>query len=125
MSQGDAQRVWFPEMIDELRAQWRPDLSFEALITLRDHLDAMLQQIRHDRKIHSATVRCPHCRRMTEAAPPQVTVRAMILSLLRSDIAAADQVHTLEKSWAAHRKQNTLGVLGKPTEPAPATPCAH
>jgi hypothetical protein len=62
---------------------------------------------------------------MAEAAAPQVTVRAMILSLLRSDIAAADHVHALEKSWAAHRKQNSLGVDGKPTESTPATSCAH
>src|SRR6266849_260769 len=26
----DAQRVWFPEMIEKLRSQWRQDLSFDA-----------------------------------------------------------------------------------------------
>jgi hypothetical protein len=125
MSHVDAQRIWFPELIDQLRSEWRADLSFDALVTLRENLDAALQQIRRDRQIHSANVRCPQCRRMAESPAPQVSVRAMILSLLRFEIAPAEQVHALEKSWAAHRKQNTLDILGKPAQPTPATLCRH
>lgn len=125
MVQADAQRVWFPEMIDQLRAQWNQDLSFEALIALRDTLDVMLQKIRADRQLHSAKIRCPQCRRMAEGPAPQVTVRAMILSLLRNGIAEAEQVHALEKSWSAYRKQHDLGVHGQPAGTAEATVCAH
>jgi len=45
MAAGDAQRVWFPEMIDALRSEWHHGMSFEATIELRDGLDAMLQRI--------------------------------------------------------------------------------
>jgi hypothetical protein len=42
MPYGDAQRTWFPEMLDILRGRWRADLSFSEMIALRDELDAML-----------------------------------------------------------------------------------
>src|SRR5271157_5709296 len=43
MAGGDAQRVWFPEMIENLRSRWQEGMSFDAIIDLRDDLDAMLQ----------------------------------------------------------------------------------
>jgi hypothetical protein len=43
MSSGDAQRVWFPEMVDRLRSQWQDGLSIHALLTLRAELDGMLR----------------------------------------------------------------------------------
>jgi len=51
MTAGDAQRVWFPEMIEALRSEWRHGMSFEATVELRDELDAMLQRIRSERHI--------------------------------------------------------------------------
>ena len=46
MAYGDAQRTWFPEMLDVLRVRWRADLSFGEMIALRGELDAMLHRIR-------------------------------------------------------------------------------
>jgi hypothetical protein len=39
MAAGDAQRVWFPEMVQTLRSEWHHGISFEATIELRDGLD--------------------------------------------------------------------------------------
>ena len=49
MAAGDAHRVWFPEMVEHLRLNWRDDLSMEALVRLRDELDDMLGHIRSTR----------------------------------------------------------------------------
>ena len=46
MAKGDAQRVWFPEMLARLRSQWRETMSCAALMELRDSLDTMLHRIR-------------------------------------------------------------------------------
>jgi len=46
---GDPQRVWFPEMIQKLRADWHVGMSFSDLIELRDSLDAILHEIRFTR----------------------------------------------------------------------------
>jgi hypothetical protein len=45
MASGDSGRTWFPELVDELRESWRPDLSWEAIIHLRDRLQAMVEEI--------------------------------------------------------------------------------
>jgi hypothetical protein len=94
---GDAQKVWFREMVERLRDQWHPDMPFEAMVSLRDDLDTTLQQIRSEGNIGSPVFRCPHCGQVGPAATPHVSVRAMILSLKRFGIAPTDQIHELEK----------------------------
>ena len=94
MASGDAQRVWFPEMIGRLRSQWHQGMSLDAIVELRDDLDAMLQRIRSERRIRSAVFRCSCCGYVGEGADPRVSVRAMILSLGRFGIATADQTRS-------------------------------
>jgi len=108
MAAGDAQRVWFREMVERLRDEWRPDMPFEAIISLRDDLDEKLQRIRSAGHIKSAVFRCPHCGHVGSGAVPQATVRATILSLNRFWIVPSAKVRDLEKGWAAYRKQNSL-----------------
>lgn len=125
MADGDEQRVWFPEMVDELRDHWRADLSLDALLALRDAMDRMLQQIRAARYIRPPMERCPHCGRIGEGEGLHVTVRAMILAFLRFEIAPAEPVYALEKSWARYRKQNQLDPYGKAMVAAGAEVCTH
>jgi hypothetical protein len=116
MAAGDAQRVWFPEMIEKLRSQWRQDLSFDAIVELRDELDAMLQQIRSERHIRPPVFKCPRCGHVGEGADPHVSVRAMILSLVRFGIAATETTYILEKRWAGYRKERQLDLLRIPAK---------
>ena len=100
MAAGDAQRVWFPEMIERLRSQWREGMSCAALIELRDELDTMLQRIRSDGHIRRAVFRCPKCGHVGEGAEPHVSVRAL------------SRPGLLEKAWATYRKQKGLDLYG-------------
>jgi hypothetical protein len=127
MAAGDAQRTWFPEMVDTLRNRWRAGLSFDQLIELRGELDAMLHRIRSKRNIRPPVIRCRCCGHLGESAEPDVTVRAMILSLVRFGIAAAEQVKTLEKQWAAYRKLKGLDLCGKAADQrvVKRPPCTH
>jgi hypothetical protein len=118
MPAGDAQRVWFPEMIEKLRSRWHEGMSFEAVIELRDELDAMLQQIRAGRHIRPPLLKCPQCGQVGHAAEPRVSVRAMLFSLQRFGIVEAEHVKTLERGWAIYRRQNRLNLCGKGGEPA-------
>ena len=99
-------------MIERLRSQWHPGMSFDALVELRDELDAMLERIRAERHIRPSVFRCPKCGHVGEGRPPHVSVRAMILSLGRFSLAPAEQTRALEKAWAAHRKQEGLDLYG-------------
>ena len=120
MAGGDASRTWFSEMVEALRQEWKPEMAWEQVIALRYRLDSMLNEIRFSRGIRPLTMWCPVCNRQTQQAPPSVSVRALILALGPFGIVAAAEVKSLEKRWAKHRKENGLGLNGKP-DPAVST----
>jgi hypothetical protein len=126
MPAGDPQRTWFPEMIQKLRAEWHAGMSLPELVRLRDSLDSMLTEIRCTRKIRSPIFRCPQCGHMGPQAEPRVSVRAMILSLARFNIADLEHVKVLERQWALYRETNQLDLYGKPVAgESPSNDCAH
>ena len=126
MPAGDAQRTWFPEMVDELRNRWRAGLSLSEFIKLRDDLDAMLHRIRSDRNIRTPIIRCPSCGHVGPATEPDVSVRAAIIALGRFGIASAEEVKAIEKRWAVYRQANGLDLHGKTAVPlVPKGPCRH
>ena len=114
MPSGDAQRTWFPEMIEVLRREWDSSMSLTELIALRDRLDAMLHSIRSTRNILPAMFRCPRCGAYKRARPPRVSVRATVLALSRFEIASVEEVKVLEKSWKKHRRDSRLDLYGRP-----------
>jgi hypothetical protein len=100
-------------MVEALRMGWRTGLPLVEVISLREQLDGMLHQIRSERHIRRPAIRCARCGHVGEAAEPDVSVRALILSLGRFGIASAEEVKAAEKSWALYRKQNGLDLYGK------------
>ena len=113
MPAGDAQRTWFPEMVAVVRRDWDRSMSMTELINLRDRLDSMLQSIRSERGILPPVMTCPSCGSTGAAAPPRVSVRALILSLARFGIASAEEVRGLEKSWNRYRRHEQLDMYGQ------------
>ena len=116
MASGDAQKVWFPELIVIVRQAGDPALSIDALLCLRDRLDTTLQMIRQTRQILQALMWCPHCQARHRAAPPGVSVRATILALGRYTRATASEVQALEKRWNRYRQQQQLDRDGQPAD---------
>ena len=127
MAAGDAHRVWFPEMVEHLRLQWRDDLSIEALLGLRAELDDMLRCIRSTRHISNPIFKCPACGHTGRGADPHVSVRATLLALARFRVAAREPARALEKAWSAYRKAAGLDLYGHAatSEPAHLSACAH
>ena len=89
-------------------------MPFEAMIGLRDDLEGMLQEIRRERQIRSPVTKCPECGHVGESAPPRVSVRAMILSVIRFEVDDPEATHTIEIAWKAYQKANHLDVNSKP-----------
>jgi hypothetical protein len=118
MASGDAQKVWFPELIEMVRQAEAPAMSMDALLRLRDQLNTTLQTIRHTRQILPAMLWCPHCQARHRAAPPSVSVRATILALGRFTRATASEVQALEKRWNSYRRQHQLNRDGQPEDAA-------
>ena len=116
MAAGDAQKVWFPELIAMVRQAGDPAMSMDALLRLRDRLNTTLQTIRHTRQTLPAMMWCPHCQARHRAAPPTVSVRATILALGRFTRATAVEVQALEKRWNSYRRQHHLDRDGQPED---------
>ena len=114
MASGDAQRTWFPAMIALLGQTWSPSMAEGEWLALRDRLDTLPQTMRRERQIVSAMLWCPHCHARHRAAPPTVSVRAMILALGRFGMASAAEVKVLERRWNAYRRQHHLDRYGLP-----------
>jgi len=125
MPAGERSQTWFPELVAELRASWRSDLSWAAIITLRDRLQAMVDEIIVTRGIKRARVRCFHCGHVGPGAPPVISVRGVILALQRFGIEPQDAVHRLDKAWAKHRAQEQLDLRGQQVQAGGPAPHAH
>jgi hypothetical protein len=103
-------------MIQKLRTEWHPDMSFPELIGLCNSLDSMLHHIRVERKIRPPISKCPKCGEIGPQAEPRISVRATILSLGRFQIADDKLAKKLERQWAVYRQEKQLDLYGKPAE---------
>jgi hypothetical protein len=103
-------------MIEALRADWRPEMSWAEVVALRDHLDGMLKEIRKSRNIQPVTTStlCPCCNKLMTQGAGGVSVRATILALNRFGIASTNEVNLLEKAWNKHRRDAGIDLNGKP-----------
>lgn len=116
MARGDSGRTWFAELVSELRASWRPNLGWEAIIALRDQLQRVLEEILITRGIKRARFRCSHCGHVGPGGPPIITVRAVLLALQRFGIESEDVVRKLDKAWAKQRALQHLDMRGAPVQ---------
>lgn len=104
----------FPELVEQVRQTWRPDLGIDEVIALAQSLDRSLHSIRTERKIRPPMIRCPRCGTYGPAAERRVSVRATILAAGRFGGATPAEVKRLERSWRDHRSTRGLDLYGNP-----------
>src|SRR5260370_14252633 len=105
MPSGDAQRTWFPEMIEILRTECAATVSIPQVVALTDRLDGTLQGIRAKRGIVPPMMWCPHCRKRIRSASPRGSVPAAILAVVRFGINEESMVKTLAKKGKHYQKE--------------------
>ena len=113
MPSGDPQRQWFPEMIEMLRQEWHPDLSWAELTLLAGRLDSRLQGIRRERKIRPPMFRCPACGAHKRSAFGRISVNATILAAGRFGACAQAEAKRLSRRWITYRKSQHLDRYGR------------
>lgn len=120
MPSGERSQTWYPEVVALLRSRWRTDLAWEDIITLRDHLQSAMEELRARRGIVAATVRCPSCGITAPGAEPRISIRALLISVRRFGIDADDVIRARERDWARRQQKLQLDLFGRPhTSPAP------
>jgi hypothetical protein len=120
MAAGERSQVWFPEIVDMLRARWRRDLTWQAMVEFRDALQEELDEIRHSRRILPPVFRCPSCGSVGPAKPPVISIRAMLISVRRFGIDSFEVSEQVEREWERYRRKNKLDLVGRSSERRPA-----
>jgi hypothetical protein len=123
MASGDAQRVWFPEMVDELRRRWSISLTWDEVVALCDDATAQRTRIRQERGILPPRMRCPHCGEVSQADIPGISVRSLLFALEHDGQIDEEAFVRLDRSWKKHRAAHSLDAYGRARRERAATRC--
>ena len=121
MASGDAQRVWFPEMVDELRRRWSALLTWDDVARLCAEAMELRTRIRQQRHIVPPRTRCPRCGTVSQADIPGISVRSLLFALRNDGRIDASEFARLDRSWKKHRAASGLDAYGRADPGRPAT----
>ncbi len=116
MPAGDAQRVWFPELIEELKTSWSETMCWNDLADLCARMTDMRKQIREERGIRPPKTRCPKCGKVSRSDISGVSIRSALFALKNGGVIADTKFEELDKSWMKYRKRNGLDAFGRRAE---------
>ena len=103
MPPGDAQRVWYPEMIEGLLAAWSSAMSWDDLRELCSRMMERRRAIRHERGIRPPRLRCSRCGEVHSAEMTGISIRSALFALKAAGAVSDAQFKSLDKSWRVHR----------------------
>ena len=128
MPAGDAQRVWFPEMLSELRRVWWANISWEGLAALCARVTEIRTDIRRSRGILPPLTRCRACGRASRSDIAGVTVRSALFALASEGLVTVAELRRLDHDWKKHRaalRLDRYGRMAPPSQPADPDRCRH
>jgi RNase P subunit RPR2 len=114
MASGDSQRAWFPEMLNELKKFWKPDISWEEVSNFIEKMHSMRKNIRKTRNIKPVRMYCKNCKEYHFFEPPGVSIRSLLFALKKISVVTDIELKDLDKNWKKYRKENNLDLFGKP-----------
>ena len=91
MAAGDAQRAWFPEMLEKLKIMWNSDLPWEKRIIICDDMNIFRKKIWVERGIKPIKTWCPNSKEHHDRRPPAIGIRSMLFALKRIDCIQEDE----------------------------------
>jgi hypothetical protein len=119
MPSGDAQRVWFPEMIEALKAAWSPTTTWAELADLCGSLTELRKRIRQSRGIQAPLTRCPRCGSVSRGDISGVSVRSALFALKKCDVLSEADFKRLDRDWNKHRAAHGLDAYGRKPDALP------
>lgn len=113
MPAGDAQRVWFPEMLEVLIASWSPSTTWDELVELCGRLTELRTDLRQSRGIQAPLTKCSKCGGVSRGDIKGVSVRSALFALRKADVLSDTDFERLDHDWKRHRAVRGLDALGK------------
>ncbi len=112
MPSGDAQRAWFPEMLEALRDAWSPSMTWEELAAFCGRMTALRNSIRPSRQIQAPLTRCPRCGRVAPGNPSGVSIRSALFALKKIGVLAEADFKRIDRDWLKYRAAQGLDQYG-------------
>jgi hypothetical protein len=120
MPSGDAQRVWFPEMIKDLTRAWSPAMTWEDLCALCRRMTEKRRAIRESKGIEPPRTRCPKCGSVSRGDISGVSVRSALFMLKKAGRVSEDEFKALDRSWKKYREATGVDAYGRKSPPSHA-----
>lgn len=116
MPAGDAQRVWFPEMLEELRSMWSSAMTWEELAGFCGRMTEMRKEIRRTRGIQPPRMRCPKCGQVSRSDISGVSIRSALFAFKNNGVITDSEFKVLDGSWMRHKAKHDLDPHGQGIE---------
>lgn len=112
MASGDAQRVWFPEMTEELTAWWTPDVSWSEFVVFCNRMMEKRTAIRQALGIKPPMVYCPKCGQREPSDIPGISIRSALFALKKAGAISDEQLKEFDRSWKRYQRKNAIDGYG-------------
>lgn len=112
MLAGDAQRIWFPEMHDELKRTWSRAMTWEELADFCHSMMEKRRGIRQTKGIRPPQMRCPKCGQVSRLDISGVSIRSALFALKNSGVVTTAEFEELNRSWMRHKAKHGLDPYG-------------
>ena len=116
MPPGDAQRVWFPAMLEALSSTWSSSMSWDEVIDFCARMTELRREIRQARGLRPPRMRCSRCGSVSRSDIKGVSVRSALLALRKEGIITEAERKELDRSWKRYRAEHRLDYLGQPVD---------
>lgn len=105
-------KIWWVEVEDLLRREWNSEFSWDEIISLRDCLQAKLDEIRGRLGIRDRVYLCRACHQ-EHTDRLEVTVNALLYRLCKLGLETEEEIHKKSYRWKKYRKEYGLDSTGK------------
>lgn len=114
MPSGDAQKAWFPEMVEDLKSHWSKEMTWEELAVFCRDMTEKRQKIKEARNIRPLRMNCNECGGQIEVPP--VSIRSALFALRKINAIGESEFKKLDREWGEHRKACGLDACGNRRE---------
>jgi hypothetical protein len=121
MAAGDAQRVWYPEMLAELKQYWSAGIPWDEVIAFCERMTVMRKELAMSKDIKPPMITCHKCGTRARAAYPTISVRSLIFALHKIGAVSPEEVKEMDRDWKRHQRKNRLDGYGR-SKSEPSSP---
>lgn len=113
MPSGDAQRVWFPELIGTLKSSWSESMTWGELADLCSRLTEEREELRRSRGIRPPLIRCPKCGAESRSDISGLSIRSALFALRKAGVFTEADLKHHDLDWKKYQASHHLDPYGK------------